>query len=551
MDSVMGRRLLIQGATLLDGTGAPGSVGDLLVEDDRIAEVGATSLAPDEVLNAKGLVVAPGFIDMHSHSDFSLPVDPDAAGKILQGVTTEVVGNCGLGLQPANAQVDALYDRILPLVFGESGGDARCSPTLAHYRARLAASGIAVNAAPLIPHGNVRCAVLGMAERAPTATEIEAMRQLIAQGMDEGAFGLSTGLVYPPGAYAETEELVSLAGAVAPRHGMYATHMRNEGPRLIESVAEAITIGERAGVAVQISHHKALGRLNWGKVKTTLRMVDDAAARGLDVHSDVYPYTAGSTVLSQMFVPLWAFEGSNDKLDQRVRDPATRAKIVRDAQDLHLGFIDLPRWLRFLPKRMLLPLMTFTLGRSVIISSVKRQQRYEGMTLGAIAKERGRPLHEAVLDLLAEEDFGVTAIAHVMSEKDVRTVLKHPRTMVGTDGMPTRDGKPHPRAYGTYPRVLQHYVGELGLLRLEEAVHRMTGMVARKLGLRDRGVLAPGAMADLVIFDPAHVRDHATYADPRRSPDGIAHVLVNGAHAVKNGKATGKRAGAVLSKPAA
>ncbi len=550
----MGKRLLIKGAKLIDGTGGRSRAGDLVVEDDRIAEMtdpGGTTLSPDEVIDASGMVVAPGFIDMHSHSDFSLPVDPDAGGKILQGVTTEVVGNCGLGLQPSNAQVDALYDRILPLVFGESGGDgdAKCSPTLAHYRARLAASGIAVNAAPLIPHGNVRCAVLGMAERAPTATEIEAMQQLVAQGMDEGAFGLSTGLVYPPGAYAETEELVRLAEAVAPRHGLYATHMRNEGTRLIESVAEAITIGERAGVAVQLSHHKAVGRLNWGKVKTTLGMVDAAAARGMDIHSDVYPYTAGSTVLSSMFVPLWAFEGSLDKLDERLRDPATRARIVRDVQDLQLGFIDLPRWLRFIPKRWFLPLMTHTLGRSVIISSIKRQQRYEGMTIGAIAKERGRPLHEAMLDVLAEEEFGVTAIAHVMSEKDVRTVLKHPRTMVGTDGMPTRAGKPHPRAYGTYPRVLEHYVGELGLLTLEEAVHRMTGMVARKLGLQDRGVLAPGAMADLVVFDPSRVHDRATYADPRHSPDGVAHVLVNGVAAVRGGKATGARAGVVLTKP--
>lgn len=547
----MGKRLLISGAKLLDGTGAPARAGDLLIEDDRIAEVGATSLAPDEVLEARGMVVAPGFIDMHSHGDFSLPVDPDAAGKILQGVTTEVVGNCGLGLQPANANVDALYERILPLVFGEAGADAMLSPTLGDYRARLAASGIAVNAAPLIPHGNVRCAVMGMAERAPTASEIEAMRQLVAQGMEEGAFGLSSGLVYPPGAYARTEELVRLAEAVRPRHGMYATHMRNEGAKLVEAVAEAIAIGERAGVAVQISHHKAAGQLNWGKVKTTLAMVDAAAARGLDVHSDVYPYTAGSSVLSSMFVPLWAFEGSLEKLDARLRDPATRKRLIRDVKDQQLAFVDLPPWLSFIPKELLLPLVKLVLGRSIVISSVKRQQRYEGMTIGAIARERRRPLHEAMLDLLAEEEFGVTAIAHVMSEKDVQRVMVHPRTMIGTDGMPMREGKPHPRAYGTYPRVLEHYVGELHLLSLEEAVHRMTGMVARKLGLKDRGVLSPGAAADLVVFDPARVHDRATYAEPRRSPDGFAHVLVNGVRAVRDGKHTGARAGSVLAKPAA
>ena len=274
-----------------------------------------------------------------------------------------------------------------------------------------------------------------MAERAPTETELAAMCELIAEGMDDGAFGLSTGLVYPPGAYAETEELVRLAGAVAPRRGLYATHMRNEGPRLVEAVAEAIAIGERAGVAVQLSHHKAAGQLNWGKVKTTLGMVDAAAARGLDIHSDVYPYTAGSTVLSALFVPLWAFEGSLDRLVERLREPETRARIVRDAEDMQLAFVDLPRWLGFFPKRWLLPVMSLVLGRTVVISSVKRQLRYEGMTIGAIAKERGRPLHEAMLDLLVEEDLGVTAIAHVMSEKDVQTVLAHPRTMVGTDGL--------------------------------------------------------------------------------------------------------------------
>jgi len=547
----MGKRLLIMGARLLDGTGAPSRAGDLLIEDDTIAEVGATSLAPDEVMDAGGMVVAPGFIDIHSHGDFSLPVDPDAPGKILQGVTTEVVGNCGLGLQPANAQVDALYERILPIIFGEAGGEATCSPTLAHYRSRLAATGISVNAAPLIPHGNVRCAVMGMAERKPTESEIEAMRQLVAQGMDEGAFGLSSGLVYPPGAFAETEELVRLTEAVRPRRGLYATHMRNEGPKLVESVAEAIAIGERAGVPVQISHHKAVGRLNWGKVKKTLRMVDDAAARGMDIHSDVYPYTAGSTVLSSMFVPLWAFEGSLSRLDERLRDPATRARIIRDVQDLQLSFLDLPSWLSFFPKRSILPFVARTLGKLIIISSAKKHPRYEGMSIRAIAKERGRPLYEAMLDLLAEEDFGVTAIAHVMSEKDVQTVMAHPRTMIGTDGMPTRDGKPHPRAYGTYPRVLEHYVRELHLYDLEQAVHRMTGMVARKLGLKDRGVLSPGAVADIVVFDPARVHDRATYADPRRSPDGIAHVLVNGVRAVRDGKHTGARAGTVLSKPAA
>jgi N-acyl-D-aspartate/D-glutamate deacylase len=333
-----------------------------------------------------------------------------------------------------------MYGRLLPLVFGEASPGALCSPTLAHYRGRLEDARIAVNAVPLIAHNNVRCMAMGMAERAPTASELAVMRELVARGMDEGAFGLSTGLVYPPGAYAQTDELVALAEAIAPHGGVYATHMRNEGPRLVESVAEAIAIGERARVAVQISHHKAAGRPNWGKVRTTLGMVDAAAARGLDVHSDVYPYTAGSTVLSTLFVPLWAFAGSIDAMLERLRDPVIRAQIVKGAQDMQLSFVELPRALSWIPRRALLAAVSFVLGRTIVISSVKRQHRYEGMRLAALARERKKPLHEAVLDLLIEEDVAVTAIAHVMSEDDVRMVLVHPRTMVGTDGLPTREG---------------------------------------------------------------------------------------------------------------
>jgi N-acyl-D-amino-acid deacylase len=547
----MPRRLLIQGATLVDGTGGPSRAGDVLLEDDRIAQLGTVTLSPDEVLQAKGLVLAPGFIDIHSHGDFSLPREPEAPGKLLQGVTTEVVGNCGLGLQPSNSTVEAMYARILPVIFGETDGEAACSPSLSHYRSRLHAEGISLNAACLVPHGNVRCAVMGMAERAPSPTELASMKELVTAGMEEGAFGLSSGLVYPPGAYAATDELVELAAAVRPRRGIYATHMRNEGHQLVESVQEAIAIGERAQVSVQISHHKAVGPLNWGKVKTTLAMVDAAAARGLDIHSDVYPYTAGSTVLSSIFIPLWAFEGSFDKLDARLKDPETRARVIRDAEDTQLGFMGIPRWLGFVPRSWLLAVLKQALGRTIVVSSVKRQSRYEGMTIGAIAKERGKGLHDAMLDVLAEEDFAVTTVAHVMAERDVRRVLAHPRTMVGTDGMPSRSGKPHPRAYGTYPRVLEHYVAQERLLTLEEAVHRMTGMVAAKLQLPDRGVLAAGAIADLVLFDPAVIHDRATYLDPRRSPAGIAHVFVNGVWTVRDGAHTGARAGRVLVKPRA
>lgn len=545
----MKRRVLFTGATLIDGTGLPARPGDLLLEDDRIAEIGPCSLSPDETVDARGLVIAPGFIDMHSHGDFSLPRDPEAGAKVLQGVTTEVIGNCGLGLHPSNDKVDELYQRIAPIIFGETG--AMCSASLADYRSRLEVPGISVNAAPLIAHGNVRGVVMGLSEADPTETEIAAMRELTAAGMAQGAYGLSTGLVYAPGAYAKTEEIVRLCEVVARSSGIYATHLRNEGSHLVEAVAEAIEIAERSRISVQISHHKAAGQFNWGKVKTTLGMLDDANLRGLSIHSDVYPYTAGSTVLSAMFVPLWAFEGSPERMLERLRDPETRARIIRDAKEQLFSYVALPKWLSRVPKRWLLPFILRKMGEVIIINSVKKQRQYEGRRLGDIARERRTPLHDTAIDLLIEEETAVSAIADVMSERDVRTVMSHPRTMIGTDGFPLKDGKAHPRTYGTYPRVLEHYVGHLKLFTIEEAVYRMTGLVAEKLGMTDRGVLRQGAAADIVVLDPARVRDRATFKDPHNAPEGIQHVFVNGKWTVRDGKHTGARGGKVLSKSAA
>ncbi len=540
-------RLLISNARIVDGTGADPRVGDVLVEDDAIAEVGETSLAPDAVLDAEGLVVAPGFIDVHSHGDFTRAGSPGADAKVRQGVTSEVVGNCGIGLQPANERVDAMYEKLAPLIFGEHGGS--CARSVGDYREKLERGGLSINQACLIPHGNVRCAAMGMAERPARAEELDQMREIVARGMEEGGFGLSTGLVYPPGAYAATEEIIELARVVAPHDGIYATHMRDEGGGLVKSVAEAIRIGEEARVPVQISHHKAAGRLNWGKVEKTLGMVDAARSRGVDVSSDVYPYTAGSTVLSAMFLPLWVFEGSNDEMLARLRDPAMRTRIIADSKARMLTLAKLPGILDVIvPKRLFLPLALRELEKLVVISSCKRQHEYEGMTLREMRLRRGQNLYDALLDLLAEEDTAVAAIAHVMHEDDVRRVMRHGTTMIGSDGFEAREGKPHPRTYGTYARVLEHYVRETKVLSLASAVHKMTGMVAAKAGLADRGTIEAGKKADLVLFDPDGVHDRATYDDPKHHPDGIPHVMVNGEWTVKDGAHTGARAGRVLRR---
>ncbi len=542
-------RLLVKNAILVDGTGSKGRPGELLIEDGYLAEVGESSLAPDEVLDARWNTVCPGFIDMHSHGDFSLPGEPEARAKVLQGVTTEVVGNCGLGVFPANGRVAAFYDRLGPMLFGERGGGTYAD--LERYRAELEGHGISVNAAPLVSHGNVRAHAMGLEERAPSAGELEEMRTLVEAALCQGAFGLSTGLVYPPGAYAETEEIIELAKVSARHGGIYATHMRDEGARLVQSFEEALRIGREARVSVQISHHKAGGRFNWGKVKKTLALLEKAREDGMDVNSDVYPYAAGSTVLSAMFIPLWAFEGSQEKLLERLRDPATRARMEADTEERFMRFAQLPGILdRIFPKRLILPFVLEALSKVVVVSSTKHQRRYEGMSIHDIVRERKQPLFQVLFDLLLEEELAVAAIAHVMDERDVRTVLAHPTTMVGTDGFPQREGKPHPRTYGTYPRVLEHYVRNERLFPLETAIHKMTGMVARKLGVADRGVLRPGARADVVIFDPMRVHDRSSYADPKNHPEGIEHVFVNGVWTVRDGKHTGARAGRVLAKRA-
>jgi N-acyl-D-amino-acid deacylase len=508
--------------------------------------VGGASGQADAVLDARGMVVAPGFVDMHSHSDFSLPDDPLASAKTLQGVTTEVVGNCGMGVFPSNDRVDALYARFAPLVFGEKA--SKGFATLDAYRAAMNDPGLSVNAACLVPHGNVRCHVMAMAERAPDAGELRAMEGLVDRAMDDGAFGISTGLVYAPGAFAKLDELVALAKVAAARGGFYASHIRDEASGLVESIGEAIEVGRQSGAGVQISHHKAVGITAWGKVKTTLGMVDRARDEGVDVHSDVYPYTAGSTVLAAMIVSPWVFDGTSEQALERLRDPATRERLEREHHERLLGVAKLPRALSFIPPSWIVKLIVAMAERTVILSSLRRHTEYEGLSLLQVARKRKQPVYEAMLDVLVEEDLGVATIAHVMRERDVQTVMRHPQTMIGTDGFPIREGKPHPRMYGTYPRMLQRYVRERHVLTLEDAVRRMTSLPARKLGLARRGTLAVGNAADLVVFDPDGVRDHATFRDPRKSPDGIPHVFVNGAWTVKDGKHTGARAGRVLRR---
>ena len=495
----MGARLydtLIRNGQVIDGTGAPARRADVAVAGGRIAAVGAVEGEAARDIDAAGLVVAPGFIDVHAHDDVALLNNPGLDFKATQGVTTVVCGNCGAGAAPANDRLQQFYARGLEGILGPVPDFAWRS--LGEFYQAVRAARPAVNAAFLVPHGVLRVAAMGWERRPPSDDELAAMKEHLAEGMDNGAVGLSTGLMYRPGAYAETEELIALARVAARFGGLYVSHIRNEGAGLLDSVREAIRIGEEAEVPVQISHHKASGRANWGLTEQSLSIIEEARARGLDVTIDAYPYSAASTALAALLM---------------------RGQLVR-------GMVP----------------------DDILVASVKRQHQYEGKRLDEVATMMDLPVDEAIQRLLQEEENAVVVVMFIMEEGDVRRVLQHPACMIGSDGIPSPTGKPHPRLYGTFPRVLGHYVREVGLLSLEEAVRRMTSLPAAKFHLADRGRIAEGAWADLTVFDPERVADTATYDDPRRYPTGIAYVFVNGEPVVARGAPVAGGAGRVLAR---
>lgn len=488
--------LIIRNASIIDGTGAAARPGGIAVRGDRIEAVGDVSGSAREEIDARGHVAAPGFIDVHAHDDAAVVRTPGMDFKIMQGVTTDVVGNCGAGVAPASDAFKAFFNRGLGAIIGEM--DLPWATT-AEYFAAVEDAQPACNVIAYVPHGVLRYNAMGMDQRPPTGAELAEMKRLLAEGMDAGAIGMSTGLVYPPGAWAETPELVELANVVAPYGGIYTSHIRNEGLGVQGAVAEAMSIGQQAGCGVQISHHKSAGPGAYGLTKQTLPQIDAARAAGLDVTMDVYPYVASSSSLAAMF---------------------------------HLGGD-----------------RTFEAVPAIVASVKYHKEKYEGKYISKIAEELDLPIGDAVRKVLADEDNTPSVIMFVMEEDDVRRVVADPHAMVGSDGLPT-EGKPHPRLYGTMARVLQAYVREQPLLTIEDAVRKMTSLPAAKHRIRDRGVLRAGAFADIVVFDPATVADVATYDEPRQYPAGIDQVIVNGRVVAAGGAPTGTRAGRMLRRNA-
>ncbi len=489
--------LAIRDVVVLDGTGRPGFEGSVAIDGGRIAAVGSVGSASGSVgpaaveIDGHGMVLAPGFVDTHTHDDAAFLQHPGLEFKLAQGCTSLVIGNCGLSAAPATT------GSALGFLF--TGLEASWDD-LAGYRRAVSAARPACNAMALVGHNTLRWAAMRREARPPSAAELGRMRDEVTRAMEQGACGLSTGLVYIPGRYSDTAEVAALASAVAPFGGIYATHIRNEGDTLLEAVDEALQVGREAGVPVHISHHKAAGRRNWGKVGASLALADAANAAGTPVSLDVYPYTAGSGPMIEYF--------DLDRIDLEL------ASVLR-------------------------------------LASCPAFPSYEGRQLAEIAASEGVGLEEMVRRILTAPDGAKTICIHfIIDEADIETNLRHPRMMIGSDGIPDLAGKPHPRLFGTMPRVLGEYVRDRGVLSLEEAVRRMTSLSCQRFGLAERGEIREGWWADLVLFDPATIRDQATYDEPAQEPAGVSVVVVNGQVAYDHSRPvrhTGVGAGRVLS----
>ena len=524
--------LLIVNGTVIDGSGAPGRTADIGIRGDTLAAIGdLRGAAARRTIDARGLIVAPGFIDMHSHSDYPLLADGTAQSKIRQGVTTEVLGE-SLSAGPITGQA-----RRPPVTYGVTADWT----TLGGYFERLERQGISVNVVTYVGSLQIRDCVLGLeTDRAPDTAELAEMRRLVRQAMEDGAFGLSSALTVPPQTYVTHEELVAEASEVRAFGGIYATHTRSGAGNWF-GLKEAIEIGRKAGVPVEIVHLNNTNRANWGKVGEIRDLIDAARASGVRVTASRYPYIAGQNNLRAL-VPPWGLAGSNDEVLARLRDPAARRRMERDIYE------GIPGWFNHY-----LYMQSWDTVRVAVVNR-PANQRFLGKSVAEIATLTGTTPTDAVFDLLLAENGTVPAVYFMMSEDDVRETLRLPWVTIGSDGLALRPegvlgaGKPHPRSYGTFPRVLGKYVREEKVLSLPEALHKMSGLCAAKLGLTDRGLLRPGLKADLAVFNAATVTDHATFDEPHRYSTGIEHVIVNGTLVLENGEHTGARPGRALRK---
>ncbi|MCS7253687.1 MAG: D-aminoacylase [Armatimonadota bacterium] len=533
----MSERTLIRNATVVDGTGGEPFVSDIVICGDRIEYIGQASGGSNAcyklVIDAAGMVACPGFIDAHGHSDGEILANKYCESKVMQGITTEVCGNCGFSPAP---------------IAGESGAVQLMAPprkdsAQAHWRrlgeflAALENNGLSMNVVTFVGHNTIRSVVMGEDDRAPSEDELLRMKTLLSEALEDGAIGLSSGLIYSPGCFSQPDELIELCRVVRHYNGLYATHMRNESYELIEAVHEAIDVARQTAVPVQISHHKAVGKDNWGKVELTLQMIERANQQGLDITCDQYPYTATATSL-KMVLPRWVHSGGVEQLLQRLRDKSTLQRIRKELENA---------------------LRSDDEWAQIIVSEVAHEhlKQFEGLNMTEVAEALNKEPFDALVYVLVEDKAQTTMVRFSLSEEDVICVMRYHRTMFGTDASArklkwgkeeTPSGKPHPRAFGTFPRILGRYVRERQILTLTEAIRKMTSLPASKFGLSGRGELKRNSYADIVIFDPQSVIDASTYEEPYKAPIGIRHVFVNGIAVVLDGQLTGALPGRVIRR---
>lgn len=540
--------VLIKNGLIIDGAGSDPYEADIGISADRITFIDVSSKCnmqsakrkmrnakcdakPQYVIDARGMAVAPGFIDTHGHSEFTLLADPRAEGKICQGITTEINGNCGLSAAPLYGE--AFDQREADL--REYDIRERWS-TLSEYLGVLAGRKPSLNFVTLAGHGNIRASVLGYKNKIPDRSEMQKMRTLLRETIEQGAIGLSTGLIYPPGVYSATEELIDLLNFSSftpqPSKFIYASHMRSEGDRLTESIEEIIRIGKESGMHVHISHIKTSGQKNWHKIDEALSLIEDAIRNDIPVTCDRYPYTASSTDLDTV-VPAWAYEGGSEAELGRLTGPDIRDQIRTEILHEHP---ETKYW------------------EDIRVASVTsgKNKWMEGKTVAYIAGERKLHPVDMLFSILIEEELRVGAIFSSMSEDNLKRFLSLPYNMVGTDSSarsaegPTSGGKPHPRGFGSFPRYLGRYVRDNGLMSMKEAIYKITLLPARTFGIENRGVLKNGAFADIVIFDYSKIIDRATYDEPFLKPEGINYVIINGSPVVWEGQPTDMKNGRIL-----
>ncbi|MFH1623822.1 MAG: D-aminoacylase [Pseudomonadota bacterium] len=523
--------IVIFNGKIIDGSGTLPYIGNIGINGDMISKIEtSTSLRGNRIIDAEGMVVSPGFVDIHGHSDYFLLLNPQAESKVRQGVTTEIGGNCGYSAAP---------------IFGQEAYERRVEyrkqfsldlnwHTFQEYSDLLQRIGISINFGLLLGHNTIRASVMGKDDREPTRKELENMCIAVQNGMKEGAFGLSTGLIYPPACFSKKDEIVAINSMVKRYKGVFTAHIRSEDDFVVEAVDEVVEIARKANVSVQISHLKTSRERNWGKLDSMFEIIERAITEGVDVSCDRYPYIASHTGL-QAILPTWASEGNKETKITRLGDRASRKKIGDEIVMKH-------------PE----PDYWKTIVISIVVS--EKNKAYEGMNIAEAADTVGKAPFEFAMDLLIEEEMNVSATYFTMCEENLMKIYGKPYTMIGSDSAcradygPLAEGKPHPRAFGTFPRVLGVYVREKGILDLLTAVKKMTSDPCRKLGIQKRGEVREGFYADLVVFNPDTIMDKATYSEPIQYPEGIEYVIVNGDVTVEKGEHTECKSGRVLRK---